>query len=61
LAIRPGDVLHGDENGLLLLPSGVEESLPRAVDAVRSREGRLMDWVRGESFSLDQLGNRMVE
>jgi regulator of RNase E activity RraA len=61
LVIRPGDLLHGDENGLLLVPNGIEESLPRAVDAVRSGEGRLMEWVRGESFSLDHLGDRMAE
>ena len=61
LVIRPGDVLHGDENGLLLVPNDVEESLPRAVDAVRSREGRLMEWVRGDGFSLDRLADRMAE
>jgi regulator of RNase E activity RraA len=61
LVIRPGDLLHGDANGLLLVPNGVEESLPRAVDAVRSQERRLMEWVRGEGFSLDCLGDRMVE
>jgi regulator of RNase E activity RraA len=61
LAIRPGDLLHGDENGLLLVPRDVEESLPCAVDAVRSRERRLMEWVRSESFSLDRLRDRMLE
>ena len=61
LVIRPGDLLHGDENGLLLVPKDVEESLPRAVDAVRSRERRLMEWVRSEGFSLDRLRDRMLE
>jgi regulator of RNase E activity RraA len=61
LVIHPGDILHGDENGLLLVPRGLEESLPGAVDAVRSRERRLMDWVRGEGFLLDRLHDRMVE
>ena len=61
LVIRPGDLLHGDENGLLLVPKDVEESLPRAVDAVRSREGRLMEWVRSEDFLMDRLHDRMVE
>ena len=61
LVIHPGDILHGDENGLLLVPKDVEESLPRAVDAVRLRERRLMEWVRSEGFSLDRLRDRMVE
>jgi regulator of RNase E activity RraA len=61
LVIRPGDLLHGDENGLLLVPDGVQEHLPGAVDAVRARERRLLEWVRGESFFLDRLHDRMVE
>ena len=61
LVVRPGDLLHGDENGLLLVPKDVEKSLPGAVEAVRSRERRLMEWVRGEGFALDRLYDRMVE
>jgi 4-hydroxy-4-methyl-2-oxoglutarate aldolase len=61
VVVRPGDLIHGDENGVLLVPSGIEDKLPAAVDAVRSRERRLMDWIRGESFSVDQLLDRMLE
>lgn len=61
LVIRPGDLLHGDENGLLLIPAGVEDSLPKKVEAVRSREGALMDYVRGGEFTLEGLRDRMVE
>jgi len=61
LLVRPGDLLHGDENGLLLVPKDVEASLPRAVAAVRSRERRLMEWVRSEDFVMDRLRDRMVE
>jgi len=61
LVIRPGDLLHCDENGVLLVPGGLEEKLPPAVEAVRRRERRLMDWVRSEAFSLDQLRRHTVE
>jgi 4-hydroxy-4-methyl-2-oxoglutarate aldolase len=61
MVVHPGDVLHGDENGVLMVPSGVEEKLRQSVDAVRSREGRLMQWVRSDDFSLDQLKKRTVE
>jgi len=59
--IRTGDVLHGDENGVLVVPAGIEKTLPPAVDEVRRREGKLMDWVRSEAFSLDQFRNRRAE
>ena len=61
LVIRPGDLLHGDENGLLLVPSAVEATLPAAVEEVRRRERKLMDWVRSDGFALDQFRSRTVE
>ena len=61
LVIRPGDLLHGDENGLVKIPAGVEETLPAKVDAVRKREGALLDYVRGNGFTIDGLRDRMFE
>lgn len=61
LSIKPGDLLHGDENGLISVPKGVEATLPAKVDAVRTREKRLMDWVRSPDFRIDQLLQKMVE
>jgi len=29
--VAPGDLLHGDENGLITIPAGVEEVLPAAT------------------------------
>jgi regulator of RNase E activity RraA len=61
LVIRPGDLLHGDENGLLSIPAGVEETLPEKVDAVRDREGALLEYVRGRDFTIEGLRDRLVE
>ncbi|MCP5115218.1 MAG: RraA family protein [bacterium] len=61
LVIRPGDLLHGDENGVLLIPPSLEEALPAKVDAVRSRDGDLRDYVRSEIFTLAGLRRRIVE
>jgi len=61
LPIQSGDLLHGNENGLLLVPKTGLEKLPQAVDQVRNRERELMELVRGESFSLDKLRSRIVE
>lgn len=53
MAVKPGDLLHGDENGLIHVPADVENELPEAIDKVRERERRIMDFVRGSEFSLD--------
>lgn len=59
--VQSGDLLHADENGVLLVPPGVEDRLPASVDEVRERERRLMDWVRSEAFSLDRLSKFVAE
>ena len=61
LVVRPGDLLHGDENGLILVPEGIEDRLPEKVEAVRARERRLMEYVRGPEFTLAGLRDRILE
>jgi len=61
VVIRPGDILHGDENGVLVVPQVPQDELRRAVDGVRQRERELMDFVRSPTFSLDELRGRIVE
>jgi 4-hydroxy-4-methyl-2-oxoglutarate aldolase len=61
LVIRPRDLMHGDENGLIVVPSEGLTRLPAAVDQVRSHEGDLMQFVRGPEFSLDRLKGRLLE
>ena len=55
LVVKPGDILHGDVNGLLSVPAGHNEALLQAVESVRTRERRIMDWVRSDRFALDDL------
>ncbi len=55
MPIHPGDILHGDENGLCSIPAGVEETLPAAVEQVRSKEGKLMEFVRSSQFTIDGI------
>ena len=61
MVVRPADILHGDENGLLSVPARYEKELAFAVDKVRSREKRLMEWVRSDDFSLDDFHTFVVE
>jgi 4-hydroxy-4-methyl-2-oxoglutarate aldolase len=55
MEVKPGDILHGDENGLIQVPAGIEKTLPPAVDGVRARERQVMDFVRGDNFDLSKF------
>lgn len=59
--VKPGDLLHGDENGLISIPPCDLTALARAVDNVRAREKKLMDFVRGDRFTIESLREKFLE
>ncbi len=61
MVVRPGEILHGDQNGIITVPAGRDEEILDAVDQVRSRELKLMNFVRGAEFSLDGFRHFVVE
>jgi regulator of RNase E activity RraA len=61
LVVRPGDLVHGDENGLLLVPDCSPQELEHAIDEIRAREGHLLEFIRGADFSVEGLRGRFIE
>jgi 4-hydroxy-4-methyl-2-oxoglutarate aldolase len=61
MPVSAGDILHGDENGLLTVPRGCEKTIADAVNEVRTRERKLMDWVRSDQFKLDGFRDYVPE
>ena len=59
--IQPGDLLHGDENGLTVVPKEKRELIPEMVDRIRDKEGKLLEYVRGANFELSGLKGRVLE
>ncbi len=53
--IATGDLLHGDANGLLVVPRAALPSLPDAIAAVRARNHEAFDLARSDAFSLDGM------
>jgi regulator of RNase E activity RraA len=53
--IEPGDILHGDANGIVIVPPEVLANLPGAVAEVRDRERRTMDFIKSDAFSLEAV------
>lgn len=56
--IATGDLLHGDRNGVTVIPDAVLPDLPAAVARVQSRECELLSFIRGEDFTLAGLKAR---
>lgn len=61
LVVEMGDLLHGDENGLALVPKEKRELIPEMVDLIRTREGKLLDYVRSDAFTLEGLKRHILE
>jgi len=51
--IETGDILHGDANGIVIVPRETLKELPRAVEKIRKRESSLMDYIRSDEFTLE--------
>lgn len=60
MAIAPGDVLHGDEHGLLAVPSELVERLPGVADAIIAAEGEVVEWVTSSGFKTSEILERLA-
>lgn len=50
--IRTGDILHGDVNGIVVVPAETLSGLPAAVEEIRVRERAVMDYIKSDRFNL---------
>ncbi|MER3486234.1 MAG: hypothetical protein C4345_09950, partial [Chloroflexota bacterium] len=51
--VETGDILHGDANGIVIVPPETLDGLPEAVERIRQREQALMQYIRSDAFTLD--------
>jgi regulator of RNase E activity RraA len=58
LAVRPGDLLHGDQHGVLSIPLGIAGALAAATRDVEAEERELIDFCRSPDFSAKALSAR---
>jgi regulator of RNase E activity RraA len=61
MRVSPGDVVHADRHGALVVPAEALTGLPAGADAVIDRERRLLDWVRSDAFDPTQLAARRAQ
>jgi regulator of RNase E activity RraA len=60
VSIRPGDLLHGDENGLITIPGAGRSHLKTLVQQIVSKEQILLDFVRQEGFAAGKLRGKLL-
>lgn len=59
--VHPGDIVHADPHGALVIPADAAHDLPGAADKVIARERRLLDWVRSPEFDPTQIAARRAQ
>jgi 4-hydroxy-4-methyl-2-oxoglutarate aldolase len=55
LSIEPGDLLHGDVNGLLVVPEAISADVAAACAEVRREERALLDLITTPGFTVEKL------
>lgn len=61
LIVRPGDLIHGDRNGVQTIPSEIASQVPGMARKIMRRRQRLIGLCRSEHFSVDVLSEAIEE
>ncbi len=59
--IEPGDVIHADRHGAVVIPPHLVEALPEAAEELIARERKLLEWDRSPKFDRGQLAAKRAE
>src|SRR5215472_7271723 len=57
--VKPGDLLHGDQHGVLTVPLEIAPEVPKVALAMGSAEQKVIDFCRSNSFSVGKLQELM--
>jgi 4-hydroxy-4-methyl-2-oxoglutarate aldolase len=55
LEVQPGDLLHGDQHGLLSVPTRIAAEIPAVAARLQATEQRLIEFCQSREFSVDAL------
>ena len=55
MAVKPGDLLHGDANGVLVVPDAVADRVAAEAERVRADEREVLEFVRAPGLTVEKL------
>ena len=55
LAVQPGDLLHGDVNGVLVVPADIAGRVAEQAEQVRAAERLVLDFVKSPGLTVEKL------
>jgi regulator of RNase E activity RraA len=55
LWVRPGDLIHADQHGVVAVPPETAEKIPAAVAKIEAEERRLIELCQSPDFSAERL------
>lgn len=55
MAVRPGDLLHGDQHGVAVVPQRIAAEVPRVAREIEAQERTIIDLCRSPEFSVARL------
>ncbi len=55
LEVRPGDLLHGDRHGVLIVPKGIAPEIPAVAAKLQAAEQRVIRLCQSQEFSMEKL------
>jgi 4-hydroxy-4-methyl-2-oxoglutarate aldolase len=61
LEIKPGDLLHGDQHGILTIPNEIAGEIPMVAAKLQGAEQAVIDYCRSREFSVDGLSKLIKE
>jgi 4-hydroxy-4-methyl-2-oxoglutarate aldolase len=53
--VRPGDLLHGDQHGVLTIPGEIATEVPRVAAEIEAQEKKVIEFCRSQQFSVEKL------
>jgi 4-hydroxy-4-methyl-2-oxoglutarate aldolase len=59
MEVRPGDLLHGDQHGLLTIPAKVAGAIPAVAAEIQKEEQKVINFCRSSTFSVAKLAEVM--
>jgi regulator of RNase E activity RraA len=55
LWVKPGDLIHADQHGVVTIPPDIAERIPDAVAKVEADERKIIDVCKSKDFSAQKL------